>query len=60
MRSFEFLIYFISFVSSERTACHDRDGRFVWWLENCPGVGISNDTGLWLDHVTFACTFWWV
>ena len=34
------------FINSERTDCHDRDGRFVWWLENCPGVGISNDTGL--------------
>ena len=49
MRFFGFFI-FSTFIKSERTECHDRDGRFVWWLENCPGVGISNDTGLRLRY----------
>ena len=38
-----FLFLYFSVLKSERTECEKRDGGFTWWLEKCPGVGITGD-----------------
>jgi len=39
----KYIILLFQLALSKRTECEAEDENHIWWLEKCPGVGITGD-----------------